>query len=558
MPAQQHFAADHRTVAVECRHVDQPQLVVAVQCAQLVLDQADSLVALFQLVAECHRHALAFGLGLVHGGVGAGEQLGDGVGIVRIAGGADAEADRVGALLQAESAAAQAEQRVVQCVEAGLGIAQQEDGEFVAGQPGERRIGVRMLLAMPFQQRLGALGEQAQQGIAGIVAVAVVDLLEVVQVDEQQRQALVFLQALFIHDVGQHAEVRAVADLRQAVGPGDLLDALQRGGAAIVQGLHVDRQTADLAAVAGLVEGRAFAQQQVGELVVQLADGCGDVAADQPQQQPDGQQADQRTAREKGQPELLQTLGGVVRRRRQAGVQRARQRNLGGQADVHRQLLVGDLHRHTVFALQCPLELDESLGAYRQLDGEGFTALARQRPTAAGRQDEVGVDQQRSAIGLFEVDRRAGSRLPGLLDDPLLRGIHRAERRQAALEVVGRLAIGLHDGEGNERQFGVRQRANALLQAKPEGVVAKGGVRLAQEVQQRLAVDDRVEHAAVERLVVQIGRLQRRQLLLQTRLLQAQQRGALGQVGGGRGNQLDDQNDREDHQQRAFTERHGR
>jgi len=148
--------------------------------------------------------------------------------------------------------------------------------------------------------------------------------------------------------------------------------------------------------------------------------------------------------------------------------------------------------------------------------------------------------------------------LPGLLDYPLLRGIHRAERRQAALEVVGRLAIGLHDGEGDERQFGVRQRANALLQAQPEGVVPKGGVRLAQEVQQRLAVDDRVEHAAVERLVVQIGRLQRRQLLLQTRLLQTQQRGALGQVGGGRGNQLDDQNDREDHQQRAFTERHGR
>ena len=126
---------------------------------------------------------------------------------------------------------------------------------------------------------------------------------------------------MFIHGVGQHAEVRAVADLRQAVGPGDLLDALQRGGAAIVQGLHVDRQTADLAAVAGLVEGRAFAQQQVGELVVQLADGRGDVAADQPQQQSDGQQADQRTAREKGQPELLQALGGVVRRRRQAGVQ---------------------------------------------------------------------------------------------------------------------------------------------------------------------------------------------------------------------------------------------
>ncbi|KKR36513.1 MAG: hypothetical protein UT69_C0018G0015, partial [Candidatus Yanofskybacteria bacterium GW2011_GWE1_40_10] len=39
----------------ERRHVDQPQLVVAVELAQLVFDQADSLVASLQLAAEGHR-----------------------------------------------------------------------------------------------------------------------------------------------------------------------------------------------------------------------------------------------------------------------------------------------------------------------------------------------------------------------------------------------------------------------------------------------------------------------------------------------------------------------
>ncbi|MCM2607205.1 hypothetical protein NDQ57_21430, partial [Rossellomorea marisflavi] len=71
--------------------------------------------------------------------------------------------------------------------------------------------------------------------------------------------------------------MRAIAGLGQAVGPGDLLDALQRGGVALVERLHVGGQAADLAAVAGLVEGGPAAQQQVGELVVEGADRAGDV-----------------------------------------------------------------------------------------------------------------------------------------------------------------------------------------------------------------------------------------------------------------------------------------
>ncbi len=409
------------------------------------------------------------------------------------------------------------------------------------------------------QHALGALGKNPQQRVAGIVAVLIVDLLEVVQVDEQQRQTLVAVQAAFVHGVGEHAEMRAIAGLGQAVGPGDLLDTAQRGGVVIVQRLHVQRQAANFAADGGFVECGALAQQQVGQLVVELADGGGDVAADQQQQQADGNHAHQRATGEECQAQRLQTLGEVFRGRGEACIQRARQQHVGGQLRLDRSQFGGNLQLRAVFVFKCLFQRDEGLRTHRQLQGEGFATLAGQWPAAGCGQDEIGLQQKRAALGLLDVDHCGG--LQPLLCLPnhlLLDHVHAGERRQAAFEVVGRLAVRLNDGDRGEGQLGGRQRADGLLDAQPEGVVAKGGIRLAQECQQRLAFHDRVEHAAVEGLVVQIGRFQRGQLLRQAGLFQIQQCGPLGQVGGGRGNQLDDQNDRKDHQQGALTERHGR
>ncbi len=133
MPAQQHFAADHRTFAVERRHIDQAQLVVAVERAQLLFDQADALVALCEFATEGHHRVLAFGLGLIHRGIGTGQQLGDGIRVVRVAGGADAQSHRVEPILEAEAATTQPQQCLAQLFQiCSAGLGQQQDGELVA------------------------------------------------------------------------------------------------------------------------------------------------------------------------------------------------------------------------------------------------------------------------------------------------------------------------------------------------------------------------------------------------------------------------------------------
>jgi hypothetical protein len=121
-------------------------------------------------------HALAAGLGRVHGDVGAAQQFLDGGGRDRGGGHADAHAHVQADVLHGEGLQDQRAQPLGPLLGLVQGDPGQQDGEFVATEPGQQ-----LALAEGREQ---ARTDLAQQLVAGGVPEAVVDLLEPVEVQQ--------------------------------------------------------------------------------------------------------------------------------------------------------------------------------------------------------------------------------------------------------------------------------------------------------------------------------------------------------------------------------------
>ena len=121
-------------------------------------------------------------LGLVHGGVGVGDQILGSGGMVRIDRHAEAAGQPQAVALEAERYAADgAHDALGERFRLLVGDVGSEDRELVAAQPREQLVAAH--LGRHFA------GHPDQQGVAGAVAEGVVDVLELVEVEEQQRHA---------------------------------------------------------------------------------------------------------------------------------------------------------------------------------------------------------------------------------------------------------------------------------------------------------------------------------------------------------------------------------
>src|SRR5882672_11361823 len=168
-------------------------------------------------VVEAHG-AAARVLGVVHGGVGLLEQLGEVAPVARVERDADRGADGERAALDSERPAEDREQplaerrRLLARLEA---VPQQR--EVVAAQARERVLAP--------QRVLQSFGHGAQQRVARGVAERVVDQLEAVEIDREQRELRAAARRGEDRLRGALGEQRAVGEPGERIAPRELLDA---------------------------------------------------------------------------------------------------------------------------------------------------------------------------------------------------------------------------------------------------------------------------------------------------------------------------------------------
>ncbi|MCY1223137.1 hypothetical protein D9M72_352490 [compost metagenome] len=444
VPAQQRFAACDAAFGVDHRHVDEMELFVRIERAQLVLDLAQPRALIVKRARETGRTVLAAGLRLIHRGIGIRNQLGKVGRIVRADRRADACGHRVALVGDFEAVLEQSQNGGRDFPDRSVaGSRSHENGEFVAGEAGKNG----RLLAAPLGNGIDTLadadGQRLQELVADLVAVLVIDELEVVDVDHQQAALLAGGDCLAHGAGGKCVEMAAVADAGQGVGPGTALHEFQRLHRLPMQFADIFRQPPDLAFLLHVADLVARAHHHRHHVGVEACDRVGNEAADQHDDQPDREQAHRHGAER--QQDLLpgQQRIEMFARNRERRIERGPEMNACRKVFGNRQRPGLEHDVGAVFLLQRLLHVEEAVRLDRDLDEQSARFLARQRPGEGDRIEEEGINDAWSLSRFVKIgpvgervfaDQAAGEVELGLVD--LGEGV------PAVFEIVVRLQIG--------------------------------------------------------------------------------------------------------------------